>query len=255
MTQILESNYKNLLVSGCSFTHNNYETPCTWANSFAVWAGMSITNLAIPGAGNTHIKNSIILWLEQNKPNPDDLLILIMWSGVERIDWITGKDQSKFSDQYPFSYDYTNECELTLGGSWWANTPKTHLTKILKEYSKYQCNQSLSLSSWLAMTDLTNYLNQHGYTYYYTAYQNLWHDGYKSNQWINYGNELEKMNLILPMTKWLFTEPDKFLGNFTKTHGKLWDDGFHPSREGHEHWATEILVPALIEKNVIWKMQ
>jgi hypothetical protein len=253
MTQILESKYKNLLVSGCSFTHNNHETPCTWADSFAVWAGMDIANLAIPGAGNTHIKNSIILWLEKNKPNPKDLLILVMWSGIERIDWITSKTQSKFGDQYTFPYDYTDECELTLGGAWWANKPKTYLTRTLQEYSKYQSNQSLSLSSWLAMNDLTNYLEQHGYTYYYTAWQNLWQDGDQTNQWINYGDELEKMNLILPMTKWLFTESEKFLGNFAKKHNMLWTDDLHPSRDGYEYWASEILIPELIKKDVIWR--
>ena len=255
MTQILESKYKNLLVSGCSFTHNNHETPCTWANCFAVWAGMNITNLATPGAGNTHIKNSVILWLEQHNPKPEDLLILIMWGGVERIDWITSKDKSRFKDQYPFSYDYTNECELTLGGAWWAKDPRpTHLTRTLREYSKYQCSQSLGLSSWLAMNDLTNYLDRHGYTYYYTAWQDLWQDGDLTNQWINYGDELEKMNLVLPTTNWLFTEPEKFLGNFAKKHNKLLKDNLHPSREGYEHWATEILIPELIEKNVIWKI-
>ena len=85
-----KSKFKYLVVSGCSFTHNNHqESHCVWANTLAVWTNMTINNLAIPGAGNTHIKNSVILHLEKNKPNPADTLVLVMWSGPERIDWIT----------------------------------------------------------------------------------------------------------------------------------------------------------------------
>jgi|688.fasta_scaffold00324_28 hypothetical protein len=248
------SSYKNLLVSGCSFTHNNYHTPVSWANNLAHWAGLNIHNLAIPGAGNTHIKNSIILWLEQHKPNPKDLLIMVMWSGIERVDWITDPTLSNFKKAYQFTYDYSDCTELVVGGNWWANRQVSLVEQALKEYTKFQNNQSLALTSWLAMTQLTDYLRQRDYTFYYTAYQNLWCEGDKTNQWINYGIELEKLNLILDNAPWLFFDHKHFLGTWVKTHNHLWEDNLHPSHIGHELWCQEVLIPLLIEKKALYEL-
>jgi hypothetical protein len=251
MTEFV-SKYKKLLVSGCSFTHNNHHTPCTWGNNLAVWAGLDIHNLGIPGAGNTHIKNSTILWLEKHRPDPADLLIIIMWSGVERVDWITDPDVSKFKTYYPFTYNYSDSTELVLGGSWWAKKSiRSQVEKLLVNYTKYQNNQSLALTSWLEMTQLTDYLKQRGYTFYYTAWQDLWLPGDGTNQWINYGVELERLNLSLDPAPWLFSDTNKYLGNWAKEHNYLSDDNLHPSHIGHEIWCRSILIPELIKQGAL----
>ena len=247
-----QSSYKKLLVSGCSFTHNNYHTPCTWGNNLAVWAGLDIYNLGIPGAGNTHIKNSIILWIEKNQPDPADLLIIVMWSGIERVDWITGPELSNFKNSYPFTYNYSESTELVLGGNWWADDPnRSIVVKTLIDYTKFQNEQSLAMTSWLAMTQLTDYLKQRGYTFYYTAWQNLWSPGDGANQWTDYGVELEKLGLALDIAPWLFFDHSKYLGTWVRKHNYLMEDNLHPTRIGHEVWCRTVLIPELIKQNAL----
>ena len=90
-TQIVNSKFKKLVVSGCSFTHNNHHDKCAWANLLADWSGMTIVNLATPGAGNEHIANSLILYLEKNKLDPSNTLVMAMWSGIDRNDLIVSR--------------------------------------------------------------------------------------------------------------------------------------------------------------------
>ena len=89
----INSRYKHLVVSGCSFTYEpmNEWYPFAWPSLLAEFTGMTIDNLAIPGAGNDHISKSLILFLEKKNYNPKDTLVLVMWSGITRIDWICDK--------------------------------------------------------------------------------------------------------------------------------------------------------------------
>jgi hypothetical protein len=250
----IESTYKKLLVSGCSFTHNNHHTPCTWGNNLAVWANLDIHNLGIPGAGNTHINNSIILWIEKHRPDPADVLIIVMWTGVERVDWITDPKSSKFKEYYPFTYNYSDNTELVAGGSWWSADrilQKTLVQKTLIEYTKFQNKQSLALSSWLSMTQLTDYLKQRGYTFYYTAGQDLWCPSDSTDRWIDYAVELEQLGLTLDPDPWLCFSHNEYLGNWVKEHNYLYDDGLHPSHIGHEIWCQDVLIPKLIKQNAL----
>jgi len=245
-TQRYETRISQLIVSGCSFTHNNHDTHVAWPNILEAWSDMQLTNLAVPGAGNTHIANSIILHLEKNKPNPSDTLVMVMWTGPERIDWITDKESSKFKDAYPFTYDYDDNNELVLGGAWWGNKPRSDVENLIIQYSKYQSDSSLALTSWLAMQSLTNYLEQNGYDYIYTSIADL--DGAEdANRWIQYTNELSEIGLSVDNPHWI----QPFLYEHGKTNNVLMDDNFHVHWQGHESWVTDVLVPRLQQAGVI----
>lgn len=249
---MIQSKFKNLLVSGCSFTHNNCEGHFAWPNILSVWTGMNTVNLAIPGAGNSHIANSVLLYLEKEKPSPADTLVLIMWSGVERIDWITDKAQSNFGDQYSYEYFYDDYTELTVGGAWWSQSPTTHLKKTLVEYSKYQSDQSLALASWLEIKKLETYLGCKGYTFYFTSFLDIFNEGDGTNTWIRFDKELEKLNLTLDKSVWLPMKSSEYLGNYIKEHNMVQDfDRFHPTMAGNESWLNTILIPKLLEQGVL----
>ena len=238
------SKYKTLLVSGCSFTHNNSEGHFAWGNDLAVWTGMDIVNLAIPGAGNTHIANSIMLYIEQHKLDPAETLVMAMWSGTARIDWIADKSLSHFKDTYPFTYDYDQYNELVVGGSWWQPKHRTHVEQTLVEYSKYQSTHSFALHSWLAMSNLTNYLTVKGFEFYYSSITDN-----ESNEelWIDYEKELMNLGLNLDKSNWIYP----CIGNYCQEHNLLQDDKFHPTMQGHEAWTRQILMPFLAEKKIL----
>jgi hypothetical protein len=250
------SNYDKLIVSGCSFTHepDNEWKPFSWANTFGEMTGMAVTNLAIPGAGNMHIANSLILYLEKNKPAKDTTLILAMWTGPIRFDWITSSALSNFKDVYPFSYNYDEQNELVLAGNWLGSNNKTHLHKTITEYSKYQSESSLALQSWLAMSSLTNYLKQNNYKFYFTSYLN-----YKTNKLeqdalpIDFFAELRNIGLDLDYTNWIPLQDDEYYGDWARINNVLDTyDNFHPKYpQATEGWTKQILIPYMEQANVI----
>lgn len=214
---------------------------------------MTIDNLAVPGAGNTHIKNSVILHLEKTKPDRDTTLIIIMWSGPERIDWITDRDRSQFKNVYPFEYRYDKNNELVLGGNWWANTSRDHVNSTVREYSKYQNNSSLALSTWLQIQDLNNYLTVNEYNYYFTSWFDYQDPVDSRNRWIDLDSELNQIGLGIDRSQWLAQGIDRSLGRWGQNHPEfLTEDNLHIGWSGHEAWLQEILIPELTEKNVLY---
>ena len=242
----MQSKYKTLLVSGCSFTHNNSEAHFAWANDLAAWTGMNIVNLAVPGAGNTHIANSIMLYIERHQLDPAETLVMAMWSGVARIDLITDQSLSKFKDTYPFTYNYDQHNELVLGGSWWQPKRRSHVEEALIEYSKYQSTHSFTLHSWLAMNNLSNYLKLRGFEYYYTS---IIDSANAEELWIDYEQELAELNLKLDKSNWV----TPCIGNYCQERNLLQEDNFHPSMQGHEAWTRTVLMPYLNEHDVLWQ--
>jgi hypothetical protein len=252
---MIKSKFKHLVVSGCSFTHQPEPTPgpFSWANLLAEWTGMQIHNLAIPGAGNDHISKSIILYLEKNKLPAEDTVVIVMWSGINRIDWVTDAENSNFSNEYGFNYQYDNHNELTLGGAWWNKKNPTPLMKALIEYSKYQSIHSLSLNSWLAMQNLSNYLKVNKYTYCYTSFLNYRCIG-QAADYVDFNTELKKLNLSLDKEPWLPLDDDDYYGDWARKRNYLQPDNFHPKfPEANEGWTQEILIPELIKKNILYE--
>lgn len=253
--QIVNSRYKHLVVSGCSFTSN---APCpnngpwNWPNHLAEYAGMTVHNLAIPGAGNDHIARSIILYLEHTQLPPEETLVLVMWSGVGRIDWITDKKLSQFGQQYQFDYYYDEYNELSLGGNWWNADNPTHLTKTIIEYSKYQSDQSLTLATWLNMENCANYLKVHNYDYYYTSFVNYKFNNIKGDALlVPFFGALEQIGLKLDQSHWLDLADTDYWGDWARKNDLIDpNDDFHPAGNSVERWPKEVLIPLFIKMKI-----
>jgi hypothetical protein len=252
----MKSLYKNLLVSGCSFTHepNNEWYPFAWPSIFAGDSNMDVVNLAIPGAGNDHIARSVILHLEKNKPDPHDTLVIVMWSGIGRFDWITDTSLSRFKDVYPFEYHYDNHNELVLAGNWW-NLPKNQkLNQSLLEYSKYQSDYSFALTSWLAMKNLSNYLVLNGYRHYYTSYVDYERMNIKGDAMIvPFYDVLNEIGLKIDKKHWINLKGEDHYGDWALKNNAVDPiDGFHPKFPvANEGWVRQVLIPYFVQEGII----
>jgi hypothetical protein len=94
-TTTYSTEFKNLLVSGCSYTFNNSENHiCSWPYYLRDLAGFNeVYDCSQSGAGSNHIFNSIINEIETNiNINIQDTLVIIMWSGLTRTDVIAEQD-------------------------------------------------------------------------------------------------------------------------------------------------------------------
>jgi len=254
----MKSKFKHLVVSGCSFTHQptdqNYSF--AWPNILAEDTGMQVHNLAIPGAGNSHISKSLVLFLEKNNFKPEETLVMAMWTSPSRIDWITGKELSNFDKCYPFIYDYDEFNELVLGGNWWNMQSPKPVQKALIEYSKFQTEQSLTLNSWLAMNQLSSYLEVKNYTYFYTSYISYEYK-FSTNEPVlfDYISELKKIDLNLDTAKWLKLSSENYYGDWAKSRDFCdASDQFHPKYpEANEGWTRQIVIPYLKDIGIIYE--
>lgn len=255
----LLSKYKNLVVSGCSFTSNfpaKPKEPWNWPNMIADWSGMHIYNLAIPGAGNSHISKSIKLFLSTNKLSPEDTLVIVMWSGIGRIDFITDPSLSNFKSSYPFIYDYfANKAELSLGGNWWNIRNPSNIQKLIIEYSKYQSDYTLAVESFLEMSSLNNFLQTANYKNYQTSFCNYNRlSELKGDACVvDYWTVLKELNLSLDTSNWIPFDETDYYGNWARKNNLIdpYDD-CHPYKDAPERWPKEILIPYLIKENILY---
>lgn len=247
--KIVESKFKKLVVSGCSFTYNNHYTSCAWANLLADWAGMELVNLAIPGAGNSHIATSLILYLERYRPDPKDTLVMAMWSGIDRADFVVSREKYSQKPKHNREHFYDKFTQhYMVGGFNWAksNIPAGRLTT---EYHDLQDNKSAAVKSWLDFGMLTNYLNAKSYNFRYTGFLDILHG--KGLDDINLLDELDILNLSLDQTNWILTQGKDPLGEYATYLDELYPNDRHPTRIGQERWVKEKLIPALIRSNIL----
>jgi hypothetical protein len=252
----VKSKYKNLVVSGCSFTHepNNEWYPFAWPSMLAETTGMKVYNFAIPGAGNNHIAKSIILFLEKNKLPIEETFVLPMWSHPCRIDFITHKQLSCFKNSYPFTYDYDDYNELVLDGHWWNIRAPKPVHKMLIEYSKFQSDESLALNSWLNMNYLSSYLTAKKYSYFYTSYISYNYPYQNNNEAVlfNYVDTLSKIGLSLNKTEWLDFQDYDHYGDYCAKNDFCDTDGFHPKYpQAQESWVYQKLIPQLVKQGIL----
>jgi len=225
-----------LVVSGCSFTANNHATSCSWGNFLADRMGAQCVNLARDAAGNEHIARSVILYLEQNRPAPEHTLVLVMWSGVDRLDLLASAGAAPTLDHH---YQYTADTKwLGLGAeSWGPNAPWIQYIK------RTQNTASLALRSWLAMNSLSTYLERNNYCYRYLEYTDILHG--QGISLINFVRELATQNIVIDTTPWLLTGQYEPLGEYALRHEMLIENDSHPTMEAHETWCQQLLIPAL----------
>lgn len=240
--------FKRIVASGCSFTSNEFSSddkPWAWPNHLAINQGLEVHNLGIGGAGNDHISRSLIVYLEQNNFDPKETLIAAMWSGIGRIDFITGIEVPDSKTKY----QYTDQTQLIAGGNWWNISRPNGAESALLSYSKYQNDHSFALTSWLAMNSLENYLKTHNYSYFFTSFVSYQNNNIKGDATIvNYEAALAKMNLRLDKSAWLPFDDSDYLGDWCKKTQQLGWDNWHPSPDAPIYWTKQVLEPMLIQQ-------
>jgi hypothetical protein len=106
---------KNLIVSGCSFTYNDVDTaPVTWPYYLRDLGGFDqVLDCSLPGAGNSHISDSLIWGLEIDQLDPAASLVIVMWSGHDRDDYICPNEHI---NNYPFRFNYSKNVMSSITG-------------------------------------------------------------------------------------------------------------------------------------------
>jgi hypothetical protein len=216
--------YKNLLVGGCSFTYNISDTDSSsWPYYLRDKCGFhNVYDCSVEGASNYQILTSVMYGLETHDLNPDETLIVIMWSGYGRDSIIVPLEQ-KLINQPTYYYDN--------------KTISVNTTEISKKKNKF----SRALENYIYVTSLWNYLQNQKYQCIFLNFVDptIPNRGQTFNIVDFLPNNLKKKFLNM------FTDIENFYVYCLKNN-QLQQDDFHPTMQGHLDWTHQVLAPSLM---------
>lgn len=196
---------KIVITGGCSFTagveladhKDNWEqgleeSQLVWSYKIkeSLWPNADFFNAAKSGASNATIARKTLFYTDQllTKYDPKDIVVLVMWTGVDRREWRLPKNSSLTYNMSDFNYENTTASDATLlkeldivGAAKkfyhpvWTNFRKQslkdkHLDKIVLNYYKQLINKDSSLYDALKQIEyLTMFLDNNNIKYYYTT--------------------------------------------------------------------------------------
>jgi len=226
--------FQNLLVSGCSFTKD-------WGNGWAsnIKESLDIPNLydcAISGAGNTHIHHSIISRLELNLDlTPENTLVIVMWSGADRVDSLIGRDSL---GEYWETYEhFPNVFTGLTGGA--PGTKGNVQEDVLQRLHTIKSREALSLDTFINVISLHHYLESKGFKHFFLN----WRDTRlpardHAHDWMTDIPDSKISRLFLDIID---------VYSFSLKNGLMQEDDYHPTSEGYKQWCSEVLLPKIQE--------
>jgi hypothetical protein len=222
---------KNLIVSGCSFTYNNHETSAvTWPYYLRDLGGFDqVLDCSLPGAGNYHIANSLQWAIEVDKPAPDSSLVIVMWSGCNRDDYICPEENIK---PYPFKFNYSKNIASSISGG--------SISDALSSLSQTKNLDSRAIENYLYINGLWHYLKNLGYQLVFLNFL----DG-------NLPSRTKHFDITKHLPIAIKNQYNSMLTKITDPYtwalenDLLTDDDFHPSPDGHLDWTRKVLLPKL----------
>jgi len=235
--------YKNLVVSGCSFTYNNsMEHACAWPYYLKDFGNFkAVYDCSLPGAGNYHVSHALQWALTINNLDPLETLVVVMWSGHDRDDYICSVDSL---NGYPVKHLYISGVASAISGGYGLQSPGNTELKV-DSVRKIKTRQSRSIENFLYIDSLKSWLNQNRYQSVFLDYIDR-----------NLPNRTRDFDIRPYLPNHCQNRLDNIivdcldLYSFCLKNNLLYDDDFHPSAVGHQRWTQEYLVPCLKELNI-----
>jgi hypothetical protein len=235
-----QTKFQNLLVSGCSYTWNNSDQHiCTWPYYLRDLAGFKeVFDCSQGGAGNNHIFNSVVNELSSNHSlTPDNTCVIIMWSGLERVDFICRSDVVRISRPRSLTGYYQFDDSDTFASlSVWPSSNDT-LQDLLKTYRVTVDSQAQILESAIKIIALKEFLKSLGYSFCFV-------------DWRDQHYQIKNFDTTVVDQASSTISTIETLDSFTTRKGTRVSDG-HPTPDSHLCWTREILLPHLINTNTI----
>ena len=232
---------QNLIVSGSSFTYNNSaQDACTWPYYLRDLGGFdTVLDTSLPGAGNSHIANSLQWALESDAVDPQKSLVVVMWAFNNTDDFVVDASAVK---HYPFEYCYTDSVRSGIvGGAENYRTGRPANLSITPNIDQLKSAESRAIENYLAIVGLKAYLNSRGYT----------------SVFLSAGTSLALRNNDLVIEEHIGNRqaqrlaahylPVHDLFDYCLYYDYLESDMLHPTPTGHLTWCRERLVPAIVD--------
>lgn len=234
-----------ILVNGCSFSRGPISWPY-YLKGLTDKTGQGIINLAQAGAGNTYIHDTTMRILEKEKFD----LVLIMWSGIHRIDkQIIPEDVDQMETAYsskkqslkndwpekvvkPIN-DQTFVEKNWIFGVGALDNDASKVSTLFKNDYQYTGSKEFTDQFIVKLVSLQNTLKQLDIPYVFSFYQ-------------PYTDEIKKSTLI----DWDNCITNDNISTIAKKLNSYGDDILHPGLEANQKWA-DCVVEHLKQKDII----
>lgn len=235
-----------ILISGCSFT----QWPEYPGGPNVCWPGYlqrllpdhQLKSVAEAAAGNQYICDSII----RETLNDHYDQVLVMWSGVSRLDYLTSLEDPAWNELFD-SYGFFRRLPdgklgwIFSGGQMgtWFKHPVAH--KMFYEMYKVSSELSLATINLMEIIKLQNYLKAKNIPYKFMSYVNYWTSGKHLSPNGDFGvldfPELKPIINEIDFSQWIFDGERRCIYDLAKDLKNFEQDGFHPAGQTHDQWA------------------
>lgn len=233
--QTHSTKFKNILVSGCSFTYNNHESaPVTWPYYLRDFAGIEeVYDCSQMSSGSNHIFNSIVNEIETNTNiNPKETLVLIMWSGLTRTDFIAGQDiTTPWHNVSNYHFDSKFATLTVIPDA----KNKTPVAELSKQYRVLIDPNAQIYESLLKIIALQQFLESKNFQYVFMS-------------WMDPAPELKRVASLLTDKVYQLLDTVPWLWEYSVEHNLIGVN--HPSPDGHLSWTKKCLIPWLTQQGL-----
>lgn len=250
---------KTLIASGCSFTFETWNWPGFLSNSI----GAKLINVGMGSQGNGLISKKMMYALdnELKDKSPDDIIVGIMWSGIDRnefyVDDISDlNDLKKLKSIDKWTFNPTSVINGEENTNWVITNShwKNKHSKLWYENYHTNIGSMVNTIQYILLTQW--YLERKNVKYFMTTYLDIFHGEHSKNfiahPEVSYLYDMIDFSKFLPISgchEWVkehYGDKDGF--NAPDINGYI---GIHPTKYGHEMFSNEVIIPFLNEKKIL----
>ena len=224
-------NLANFIVAGCSFSAGTNDKelaincPTTWSHFLLKKLNPTFFyNLAIPKSGNYSISTNLIYLLEsKNHINPENTIIGINFTGLDRIDNMCSQDHPNANRDFSWDHDFK------FG---WI-TEGTFITRSQPYNGILQKNigfEQTKITNCIFIIQCISYLEARNFNYFFMLMNDTIIDA--PSWFTNFLNSHKD--------KWITFDNNQNMHEFSKSKNLLVNDTFHPLPSAHKLMAEHI---------------
>lgn len=242
LASIAQATHKNCLIAGCSFSNNgSAQWPVTWPYYLRDLANFeSIIDCSQGGAGDHHVYNTVINEIETNNLQAKDTCIIVMWPSLDRINIIGQRELLDYFAVVKPVYQFDTEGKYISVNLWRTDSSfdrQNPLESLGNLHGKTFELEGQILESCLHIIGLYHYLKHKQFKFVFTPYRPINYSTLKDQTLVDHVKSL--------------MDPVEILGKFTdETAGRMSATDWHPTKETHQAWCKNHLVPYLVEQKL-----
>lgn len=238
--------FETLIVSGCSFTYNGSQYAESWPYVLRDLAGFSrVLDCSLPGAGNYHISNALRWSIDFDNVDPNNCLVIVMWSDTSRVDSIVSNEHIHTTNVQHRWYGKNDPSAVTAfsGGrqEWfWTNLKWQWFRDLLN----IKTNKTMAIENYLHVVGLAQWLESRGFKFIFTDFVDF--DLPSRSSTFDPSEHLP--DHLARKYKSYFDPKLQTIYSYCLKRDLLMEDDFHPAPQGQLEWTQNVLLPYLKSK-------